>query len=320
MKAYITIGLPGSGKSFKAKKLCSENPNLVRVNRDNIRLEILKERGIKVNWHNALDKKIESETTKRQDEAIKQASRDGKDVIVDNCHLSDHIQKKIVWFLQEKGYSDIELIDCRDVPLETCLERNEQRKGETELSYVNPAVIKQMHSQHILKENKPVNTFMRNLPNWEPLEHTPNCIIVDVDGTLAAIRGRSPYDETRVFEDSVRTHVVATINALANSGTIDHVFVFSGRTNGCRQDTERWLLEKAEFPAGWVNCGWSLHMRTVGDQRPDAIIKTELFNQFINGKFSVLAVFDDRAKVIRDCWKPLNVPVFRCGVIDEDDF
>src|SRR5439155_9455605 len=134
-----------------------------------------------------------------------------------------------------------------------------------------------------------------------------------IDGTLAEQGLRSPFNETRVMEDQPRMHVVETVKLLARQ--VIHVFIFSGRTDGCRQETMNWLNEKCDF-SGLYN--WSLHMRVTGDRRKDAIIKTELFNQWIAGKFNVMAVFDDRAQVIRECWKPLNVPVFRCGVIDED--
>lgn len=318
MQAYVTIGLPGSGKSSIAKRMVNENPNLVRVNRDDLRIQILTERGIKLNWHNALKKDVESEVQKRQDRAIIDAARAGKDVVVDNCHLSDFIQKKITSFLNNLGYS-VEYIDCRDVPLEVCLERNAKREG---FAKINPDVIRNMHRDHIAGERKMI-TRAENLPNWEPMEETPTCIIVDIDGTLAEKCDRSPYDETRVFDDNVRHHVLATVKALMKSGQVDHCFIFSGRKNGCRQETMRWLEEKCSFTdhsLTFDGATWSLHMRESSDCRRDSLVKTDLFNEFVLNKFNVMAVFDDRGQVIRECWKPLGVPVFNCGVIDEQDF
>jgi predicted kinase len=310
VKAYITIGCPGSGKSTRAKELCSQNPNLIRINRDSIRKEILTERNIKLTWQNALKKEIESETSKRQDAAIRQAFRDGKEVVVDNCHLGKYIQGKIVRFLTDLGYTNIEILDFRDVPLETLLERNAKRTG---FDFINPNVIRKMYNDHI--EKTEMNNQTARLPRWEPLENVPNAIIVDVDGTLAEYVNRSPFDETRVYEDEVRWHILSTVKALLDSRTVDHLFIFSGRTNGCRQDTERWLLEKCELN----NYSWSLHMRTVGDRRGDYFVKNDLFNTHIKDQWNVFAVFDDRQSVIQ-LWTDLNLPVFRCGVLGKDNF
>lgn len=311
MKAYITTGIPGSGKSTKAMEMIGNNPNLVRVNRDEFRIQVLQDRGRKINWTNAMDKSVDGEASKRHENAIRLAAREGKDLIVDNCHLSEGSRKRIIFMLRDLGYENIEIISTWDVPLDVCLERNAKREG-IGLGPVSTSVIRKMYNDHFADNVKVMNT---QLPNFVEND-LPRCIIVDIDGTLAAKSDRSPYDESRVFEDSVRNHVAMIVKRLGMTEA-DHVFVFSGRTNACRQDTMRWLQEKAGFDTDF---SWSLHMRTVGDKRRDGIIKTELFNGWVLGKFNVLAVFDDRAQVIRECWKPLNVPVFRCGVIDEDDF
>jgi hypothetical protein len=63
-----------------------------------------------------------------------------------------------------------------------------------------------------------------------------------------------------------------------------------------------------------------LLMRAANDRRRDSLVKRELYDQHVAGRYSVLAVFDDRAQVIRECWGQLGLPVFRCGVIDQDEF
>ena len=52
-----------------------------------------------------------------------------------------------------------------------------------------------------------------------------------------------------------------------------------------------------------------LFMRGQGDRRPDDIVKTEIYEAFIRGRWDVLLALDDRPRVIR-AWQALGVPVF----------
>ena len=49
-----------------------------------------------------------------------------------------------------------------------------------------------------------------------------------------------------------------------------------------------------------------LFMRPEGDMRRDSVVKRELYEQHIKGKYNVLAIFDDRPQVIRECWQELG--------------
>jgi hypothetical protein len=62
-------------------------------------------------------------------------------------------------------------------------------------------------------------------------------------------------------------------------------------------------------------------MRPEGDTRPDEVVKRELYKEHIKGKYNVIAVFDDRAKVCR-MWNELGFGdrLFRVGRIDADEF
>jgi hypothetical protein len=53
-------------------------------------------------------------------------------------------------------------------------------------------------------------------------------------------------------------------------------------------------------------------MRAAEDQRPDEIIKSELYDQHIRDRFNILGVIDDRPKVCR-MWRGLGLPVFQVG-------
>ena len=47
-----------------------------------------------------------------------------------------------------------------------------------------------------------------------------NCIIVDIDGTIARRTDRSPYDMTLVVEDAPVIQVIKLVKSLAQSGYI----------------------------------------------------------------------------------------------------
>lgn len=64
----------------------------------------------------------------------------------------------------------------------------------------------------------------------------PRAIICDIDGTLAHMNGRSPYDYSKVGEDTV-DETIRGITDLYNN----FVILVSGRPDSCRDDTEDWL-------------------------------------------------------------------------------
>jgi hypothetical protein len=53
-------------------------------------------------------------------------------------------------------------------------------------------------------------------------------------------------------------------------------------------------------------------MRNTGDKRSDVIVKKEMYEALVKGQYNVLAVFDDRPKVIR-MWKDEGLFVMDCN-------
>lgn len=160
------------------------------------------------------------------------------------------------------------------------------------------------------------------LPDFTPSKIYPPAIILDVDGCAAEIGNRSPYDEAKVYSDTPRIFIIETVKAILKNNPDMRLFVFSGRTDGCRPDTVKWFHYKCGFNILPEIVGGDvvLAMRKTGDRRRDSEVKRDLYNEFVKGKYNVFAVFDDRAQVIRELWAAENLPVFRCGVIDKDDF
>jgi hypothetical protein len=51
-------------------------------------------------------------------------------------------------------------------------------------------------------------------------------------------------------------------------------------------------------------------MRKTDDNRCDSIVKEEIYNEYIKDKYNVLAVFDDRDRVV-DMWRRIGLPTYQ---------
>ena len=143
----------------------------------------------------------------------------------------------------------------------------------------------------------------------------PDAIIVDIDGTVAQMNGRGPFEWDRVYEDFPRTVVIEITRKLWETMPVDVIFL-SGRDSVCREDTKKWL--NVHWGTG---SGLQLCMRPNGDNRKDAIVKRELYESYVKGRYNVKAIFDDRSSICRE-WDRLGFGdrLFRVGRIDQDDF
>ncbi len=117
----------------------------------------------------------------------------------------------------------------------------------------------------------------------------PLAIICDIDGTLAHMCDRSPYDYSKVDGDTVNEPVADILRQY--KGDI-FVIIVSGREATCQKETEKWLKDK----------GISYHrlyMRKIDDNRGDQIVKKEIFDKHIKDKYKILFVLDDRDRVVK---------------------
>jgi hypothetical protein len=143
----------------------------------------------------------------------------------------------------------------------------------------------------------------------KPLAGLPLCVIVDMDGTLALFdkKNRSPYEDWKLEKDEINRNLRFILSALRNYSEGLKIFICSGRDAGrSMRPTCDWLLEKEFYQHD------DIFMRKAGDQRADDIVKEEIYREKIEGKYNVLAVFDDRLSVCRLWWR-LGLPLFRLG-------
>lgn len=136
-------------------------------------------------------------------------------------------------------------------------------------------------------------------------------IIVDLDGTLAVIGDRSPYDAAQCRLDTVN-EVVRDIAVSWRQTNEPHgqILVVSGRQELHRPQTELWL-EDHRFPYA------QLWMRQTGDNRKDALVKREIFERHIRRAYRVTFVLDDRTQVVNMWRRELHLV---CLQVAEGDF
>lgn len=128
----------------------------------------------------------------------------------------------------------------------------------------------------------------------------PTAVICDIDGTLAHMNDRSPYDPTKYLEDSKDDFVHWAFARLSENATR---IIVSGRDDDYRADTEKWL----------ENHGITydhLYMRPSKDKREDSIIKREIYEAYIKDKYKVRCVLDDRNRVVK-MWRGHGLKVLQ---------
>lgn len=290
MKAIICVGISGSGKTTWAEQFVRHNPSYLNINRDDIRIRLYGQE--KMYCGN------EDTVTSVRDKIIETALASGKNIIISDTNLNKDRNKKLEDLILQFDSSAIIEYKIFEVALDTCIERDKLRSRQ-----VGENVIRRQFRQ--FKE------FMRTNPVYRKQDETlPKCVLVDIDGTVALMNGRKPYDWHRVGEDSPNVPVVELVKTL--SATYKVVFL-SGRDSVCRPETEDWLHR--HFDKNKID--YHLYMRPEKDNRNDSIVKKELFEQHVDGKWFVQMVFDDRLQVCR-LWYSLGLPLVRVGDPDAD--
>lgn len=292
----MTKGLPGSGKSYWAKEQVRLSKGQTkRVNKDDLRAMV--DAGV---W----SKENETQILRVRDKLIGHYLSNGFSVIVDDTNLHPKHYEALA-LMSQNHEVNFQIKDFTDVPLDICIARDQARPNG-----VGEKVIRQMHRQFL----KGVATQYEPPVNNPDL---PNCIIVDIDGTLAHGNGRSMYDYTKVDTDLPDEVVVDHVRKVADGPEFDrtYIIIVSGRDNTCRELTEKWLADN-QIPYD------ELFMRDINrvDENKlkvaDTIIKQEIYEQYIKPRYNVQYVLDDRNSVVR-MWRSLGLKVMQ---VAEGDF
>ncbi len=288
MKAIITVGISASGKSTWAR----EQKGFAVLERDYIRRQILEE-DQKVDdsmnmwsvWK--FNKENEGEVTSRYNQNLNTLAEMKKNVILADTNLQEKYRTPLIKKLQDFGY-EVE-IKYFPITLEEAWKRDEKRRDT-----VGREVIYKQYQQYLETTNR--KRYVADTTK-------PNCIIVDLDGTLFHMNGkRSAYEWDKVHLDDVD---YAVRNIINETDWNTAVILLSGRDGSCEELTIKALHDN--------DIGYDkFYMREAGDMRKDTTIKEELFWKHIADNYNVLYAIDDRPVVAR-LWRELGIKVFQVG-------
>ena len=144
-------------------------------------------------------------------------------------------------------------------------------------------------------------------------------IIVDVDGTLADMRGvRGPFEWDKVHLDRPHQDIIDLVRDLAEVELDDtrlerhpnlmfepkyKIIITTGRDGVCEKATKNWLKDNGVYFDDF-------YIRKEGDFRKDNIIKSEIYMDHIRPKYDVKYVIDDRDQVV-EMWRSLGLRVLQ---------
>lgn len=283
MKAVITVGVSASGKTSWA-----ETQKAVVICRDDVRTMLLILDGFDATNNNIwsrwkFNKTAEKAVTDYCWQTVEQAARAQQDIIVCDTNLNADRRAAQQKLLEALGY--VVEIKQFDISYEEACRRDRCRKDT-----VGEAVIYKQWQQ------------LYGEPYKAP-EGAEKCIIVDIDGTLAHMDGRrGAFEWQKVGGDNCDAVVKHIVESFAGT---HEIIVMSGRDGCCYDITKQWLDDNGIYYD-------YLCMRAAGDMRKDYIVKRELFDAHVRGRYAVTAVIDDRAQVVRE-WHRIGLKVIAVG-------
>jgi predicted kinase len=288
----IMRGYSGSGKSTEARRLVRDSGNAIRVSRDDIRAMLTGS-----DTKTVLDPDGETLVTKIEEKAVRDALRRNLHVVVDDTNLRLKFARRWADIAVQEG-AGWRVWDVT-TDHETCVHRNAYRAD----GWLNSTVIDDQARRFPMPWPEVTPSVQKEVfKPYVPDTSLPTAFGFDLDGTLALnLSGRSWYDPSRYCDDTVNETLRLIIDSLARDN--QRILLFTGRSEDHRYEVERWLRKN------YVAYD-ELIMRKSGDNRDDAIVKSELFDEFVAPRYNFLCQFDDRDRVV-DALRSKGITVYQ---------
>lgn len=292
MKLILTVGISASGKTTWAEKQKYEHTgnNTININRDDIRFNIVQPGS---DWSTyKFTKANEKQVTEIEMDVAERATRFESNIIISNTNLNPKTRKFWKKFAEEHDYE----FEIKEFPitLEEAIKRDNLRQNG-----VGEQVIRKQYQQWLEYIGR--KTYIPN-------KDLPKCLIVDIDGTIAKMTNRGPFEWDKVSHDEPRKFVLDMIEGIVKENDCFVVYL-SGRDSVCESDTRKWIYDNTSDYTFSHN--WQLYMRKENDTRKDCIVKEEIFWDKIASKYNVIGVIDDRPQVLQ-MWHELKLPNVIC--------
>ena len=294
MKAIITVGCSASGKSTFSKALPSWEWQLIE--RDDIRRAILTHKeqyrpgNLWAVWK--FNKENEGLVTKIFDEMVDNAAQEKKNIVISDTNLNSGRRDALATRLKNLGYE----VEFKYYPIDSV--DSLIKRDRLRMEPVGETVIKRQWQQWLSH-----GTAITGIKEYIADPAKPNCIVVDIDGTVADMRNkRGPFDWDKVSADLPRLKIIEIVRRFS----VDHSVIFlSGRDSVCRDETVKWLDEH-------YGGHYDLFMRKERDFRQDRVIKDELFWENVEPYYNVAFAIDDRKQMIH-YWNDIGVTCINVG-------
>lgn len=291
MKAIFTVGCSASGKSTFAKTLPTWST--VIIERDECRREILRQansydRGdLWIKWKFKNEKLVNQVVEQLQADAV----REKKDIIFSDTWLNQGRLSAKIEEMKSLGY-EIEVKYFKVPAIDILYKQNMLR-----VEPVPEKVIREQWCRWLT-----LGEAVTGIKSYVPDTTKPKAICVDIDGTVARMVDRGPFDWDKVDTDEPRTEIIDMVKRYKDT----HKIIFlSGRDSVCRDKTEEWLNKyygEVEY----------LYMRPVRDFSPDREVKNKLFFDYVAPHYNVDFVIDDRRQMIHH-WTDIGVNCINVG-------
>lgn len=289
MKLILTVGISASGKTTWAEKQKYEHTgnSTININRDDIRFNIVQPGS---DWSTyKFTKANEKRVTEIEMGVAEKGVKFESNIIISNTNLNPKTREFWKKFAEKHGYE----FEIKEFPitLEEAIKRDNLRQNG-----VGEQVIRKQYQQWLEYIGR---------KTYVPNENAPKCIIVDIDGTVAEMNGRKPFEWNKVDTDLPRQFVIDIVTGYADKHNCNIVFL-SGRDGCCYDKTRDWLDKYIGNDVQWI-----LSMRAEKDNRKDSIVKEEIFWNIVAPNYNVIGVFDDRPQVLQ-MWHELKLPNVIC--------
>jgi hypothetical protein len=249
-----------------------------------------------VNNYEDFNRKIENCISPVEEKSVCELINSGFDVIWDNTFVKPKHLKSALNLLDQLRYFrgihiELEVYDfTHEVDVDTCVQRDQNNDRIT----VGEDIIKNQFDSALSSEDE-FYSLVRQFHTEDTGEfmdlHThdeqsESAVIFDIDGTLAIMGDRGPFDWQSVDRDKPNS-IVIEFSRLERNQYNNHIILMSGRDEKARTKTEQWLsYHNIHYDA--------LLMRPNNNFDKDSKVKKHLFDKTVDPYFNVLRAYDDR--------------------------
>ena len=286
-KIIVLQGPPASGKSTWARETAKAGTPYVIVNRDSIR----NARG--EYWIPDQEDYISD----IEEYGVRSAINRNLIPIIDATNLNPSTIRKWENLAKE--------LDCEIeykqfyIPFKEALERDANREQS-----VGKKVLRKFYERYFYEQYaKEIGYDSRLIRD---ANEKPDCIVIDLDGTVALHRNRLPFDWDKLETDFFDPRMHHIIMTYVKSGV--KLIFLTGRPESVRLATENWIGNN-------LQTDYELIMRPVNDSRSGEIAKKELWEKYVEPYYNTICVFEDSNKCV-NMWRELGL--LTCQVANAD--